>query len=127
MKLAISIFVLAFAAVVLAAPAPQDQQIQLLKSVDENDGSGSFVYGYEQSNNQIVAAQGGLKSLTNAEGQQVQAVVQTGHWSFVGPDGQTYWVIWTADENGFHPTIGVGGGGPGDSSIDPNALKSLIG
>lgn len=43
-KLAISVFVLAFAAVVLAAPAPELAQPHLVRTLDENDGSGAFRY-----------------------------------------------------------------------------------
>lgn len=34
-------------------------------------------------------------------------------------------VTYTADDEGFHPIVGAGPGGP--SGIDPNALKSLVG
>lgn len=79
-----------------------------------------------------------------------------GAYSFQGDDGETYWVNYTADEEGFHPivgklctytfyaqrhwqfkimklnliSIGTGPGGIGageDAEIDPNALKSLVG
>jgi Insect cuticle protein len=86
---------------------------------------------YELSDGQIRAEVGELKDVTDAEGQTTKALVVTGAYSFVGPDGQTYWVTFTADETGFHPIIGTGGaGGPqpgGDYGINPNALKSLIG
>lgn len=29
-----------------------------------------------------------------------------GSYSFAGADGQTYWVKYTADEEGFHPIVG---------------------
>lgn len=82
---------------------------------------------YELDNGQIFSEAGALKTL--ADGSQV--VFVTGQYSYVGPDGQIYWVNYTADENGFHPEVGTGpaGGiqGGGDAAIDPNALKSLIG
>lgn len=88
----------------------------------------SFIYRYELNDGQIVASQGALKTVNGADG-PVQVAVSVGQYSFVGPDGLTYWVNWTADENGFHPVVGTGpaGGIQGGSNIDPNALKSLIG
>lgn len=58
-------------------------------------------YRYELSNNQIFSEAGELRTF----GDQ-QAVVKSGAYSYVGPDGITYWVTYTADENGYHPTIG---------------------
>lgn len=49
----------------------------------------------------------------------------SGSYSFQSADGETHWVTYTADEEGFHPTVGAGPGGP--EAIDPNALKSLVG
>lgn len=57
---------------------------------------------YELDNGQIFSEAGELKTI----GDQ-QAVVKSGAYSFVGADGITYWVTYTADENGFHPIIGV--------------------
>lgn len=34
----------------------------------------------------------------------------SGAYSFKGADGQTYWVKYTADEEGFHPIVGAGPG-----------------
>lgn len=77
-----------------------------------------------------MSAAGALKTVQGEDGPH-EVVVITGSYSFIGPDGQTYWVNYTADENGYHPVIGTGPTGgiqPGqDSSIDPNAIKSLIG
>lgn len=60
-----------------------------------------YHYSYELDNGQIFSETGELRTF----GDQ-QAVVKSGAYSFVGPDGQTYWVTYTADENGFHPVIG---------------------
>lgn len=57
---------------------------------------------YELDNGQIFSETGELRSF----GEQ-QAVVKSGAYSFVGADGQTYWVTYTADENGFHPIVGM--------------------
>lgn len=82
-------------------------------------------YRYELDNGQIFSQAGALKQIGDT-----QAVVVSGGYSFLAPDGQTYWVTYTADENGFHPVVGVGAGGPPGgftAEIDPNALKSLVG
>lgn len=107
------------------------------------------MFRYELDNGQIFSEAGALKD----DGSQYVK----GAYSFVGADGQTYWVNYTADEEGFHPIVGklnisqfhtlfvqmqfcnwfssprITGSGPGgigagqDASIDPNALKSLVG
>lgn len=86
-----------------------------------------FPHSYEQDDGQIRSEGGVLKQFDGG----AQAVVVQGAYSFVGPDGVTYWVTYTADENGFHPVVGTGPEGgikPGqDVGIDPNALKSLLG
>jgi hypothetical protein len=51
--------------------------------------------------------------------------------TFLPLDGETHWVNYQSDENGYRPKKGkgkVGGIKPGeDAGIDPNLLKSLIG
>jgi len=78
------------------------------------------------SNGQIHSEAGGL-SYANGED---PVVVVSGSYSFVAPDGITYWVNYTADEEGFKPVVGQGPGGikGGDTaSLNPAALKSLVG
>lgn len=59
------------------------------------------MFSYELDNGQIFSETGELRTFGDE-----QAVVKSGAYSFVSTDGQTYWVNWTADENGFHPIIG---------------------
>lgn len=58
---------------------------------------------YELDNGQIFSESGSLKEVGE---EKTPVVVVTGQYTFVGPDGQTYWVNYTADENGYHPVIG---------------------
>lgn len=62
------------------------------------------LYRYELSNGQIFSEAGTLKEVGDEE--KVNVIVVSGQYSFVGQDGQTYWVNYTADENGFHPVVG---------------------
>lgn len=53
---------------------------------------------YELDNGQIFSEAGALKD----DGSQYVK----GSYSFQGDDGETYWVNYTADEEGFHPIVG---------------------
>lgn len=53
---------------------------------------------YELDNGQIFSEAGALKD----DGSQYVK----GAYSFQGDDGETYWVNYTADEEGFHPVVG---------------------
>ncbi|XP_035908183.1 cuticle protein CP14.6-like [Anopheles stephensi] len=55
-----------------------------------NEG-GSYAYNYETSN--------GIKARQTSD----NGVTATGEYSFVGPDGASYSVVYVADENGFQP------------------------
>lgn len=89
--------VVAFTLVV--AQPPQSPEARTVREKSSNDGNGNFQFTYELDNGQIFSEAGALKD---------DGVTQfvSGAYSFVGPDGQTYWVTFTADENGFHPVIG---------------------
>lgn len=78
---------------------------------------------YELDNGQIFSEVGALKEVAPAEGdgEKVPVIVVSGQYSFVGQDGITYWVNYTADENGYHPVVGTGEGGikPGQDAAAP--------
>lgn len=57
------------------------------------------IFRYELNNGQIFSQAGALKDDGKTQ-------VVSGAYSFVGSDGQTYWVTYTADETGFHPIVG---------------------
>ena len=89
-----------------------------------------FENRYELSDGQIRAEEGGYKDGKDESGNDIKTLVVVGAYSFVSPDGQTHWVNYQSDENGYKPTTGLGVGGikPGsDAGIDPSLLKSLIG
>ncbi|XP_018332692.1 pupal cuticle protein 20-like [Agrilus planipennis] len=67
---------------------------------NDNNGDGNYRYSY-QSPTGINAQESGRYEANLPEG---GAVVAQGSFSFTAPDGQTYSVQYTADENGFHPT-----------------------
>lgn len=95
----LAIISVAAAALLPAAPAPAaaangDASAQVLKSESDVNENG-FSYSYETSNGIKGEAKGDLKQI--GEG---KAVVQQGSFSWTAPDGQTYTVNWTADENG---------------------------
>jgi len=54
---------------------------------------------YEGANGIRSEARGALKNL----GEDIEAQTVTGSFSFVGDDGQTYSITYTADENGYQP------------------------
>lgn len=84
-------------------------------------------FRYELDNGQIHSEAGALK---DANGTKDPYVVVSGAYSYQAPDGVTYWVTYTADENGYHPIVGQGSGGirsGGTASADPELFKILVG
>ncbi|XP_058454910.1 endocuticle structural glycoprotein ABD-5-like [Malaya genurostris] len=105
-----------------AAPRSAAQDVQIVRSYSENNGLDGYKFTYELSDGQIRSEVGTYRDIKNAEGQDVKALFVQGSYSFVAPDGKTYWVNYTADENGYHPKVGTGPTGgiqPGqDAPID---------
>ncbi|XP_055612982.1 cuticle protein CP14.6-like [Uranotaenia lowii] len=105
------ISVLSMVVAVLAAPQipPQNNGgdnsgIQLLRYNFTNNNEAGYAFTYEQSNKQIFSEVGTPKDTAN--GTKILGV--EGAFTFVSPDGQTYWVNYKADENGFLPKTGTG-------------------
>ncbi|XP_037072519.1 flexible cuticle protein 12-like [Pollicipes pollicipes] len=94
------LFVVA-AVLALAAAAPQDQpEVRVLSEKFEQDEQGSYQYAYELDNGQKVDESGQV--IPGSEPETGSLSVQ-GSYSFVGDDGNTYTVTYTADEGGFKP------------------------
>ncbi|KAG5679974.1 hypothetical protein PVAND_009509 [Polypedilum vanderplanki] len=123
---------------VLCAPQNFDQQQNSLQQASQivryffewYPNQEGYKYTYELSDGQIKSEEGRYKDGQDVEGNPVKILVVQGAYSFVANDGETYWVNYQSDENGYRPKTGKGVGGikPGqDAEIDPNLLKSLVG
>ncbi|XP_063982122.1 endocuticle structural glycoprotein ABD-5-like [Diachasmimorpha longicaudata] len=99
----ILILLIALAATAYAAPQGNpNQDITIVRAEENNSiGVGGYHFSYEQSDGQKREETAELKN----EGSENEAMAVTGSFEYRGPDGKTYRVDYTADENGFHPTI----------------------
>ena len=50
-----------------------------------------------------------------------------GTFKWTAPDGQVTRVSYTADENGYHPKVTLGGGGPIVQALSASVIGTLIG
>ncbi|XP_021940868.1 cuticle protein CP14.6-like [Zootermopsis nevadensis] len=96
MKLIIAVSCLA--AFVLAAPQQKDP-VPIIKQESQVNGDGSYSYNFETGDGTKAEQSGQLKNF----GPDDDGEVVTGSFSYVAPDGVTYSVTYTADENGFQP------------------------
>ncbi|SPP85128.1 larval cuticle protein 65Ag1 [Drosophila guanche] len=91
------VLLIVFVSIALCMAAPADNvQIVKLESQVLPDG---YSYAYETSDGSKQEQQATLKKL----GPEEEALQVTGSYSYVGDDGQTYTVTYTANENGFQP------------------------
>lgn len=74
------------------------------------------VHRYELNNGSFAASTGALKEINGGDGPS-KVAISVGVFNYVGSDGQTYWVKWTVDENGFSPEIG---------SAPPKELQKVV-
>ncbi|XP_049821469.1 endocuticle structural glycoprotein SgAbd-2 isoform X2 [Aethina tumida] len=77
---------------------PASPQVNILRFENENNGDGSYNYGFETDNHIQQQESGHLKA--GADGESVEA---QGSYTFTAPDGQTFTIQYVADENGFQP------------------------
>ncbi|KAL1138383.1 hypothetical protein AAG570_008447 [Ranatra chinensis] len=88
-----------------AAPQPQAPPLSPTRppvpivSLDNTvNHDGSYRYSYEGGDGTKAEQQGQLKNIGEDAGE-----VSSGSYSYVGDDGKTYSVSYTADETGYHP------------------------
>ncbi|XP_050090731.1 endocuticle structural glycoprotein SgAbd-5-like [Anopheles aquasalis] len=79
----------------------------ILRYENNNAANEGYNFEYELSDEQQRQEAGTLRGAKNEEGNEVQVVVVQGRYSFVGDDGRTYWVEYTADENGYRTRMGT--------------------
>ncbi|KAF0313627.1 Larval cuticle protein 65Ag2 [Amphibalanus amphitrite] len=79
---------------------PFQPEVRILSQKFEQDQIGNYEYGYQQDNGQQVQEVGRV-----APGSQPETgtLEQQGSYEFIGDDGNTYRVDYTANEGGFQP------------------------
>ncbi|XP_065084187.1 endocuticle structural glycoprotein SgAbd-5-like [Ochlerotatus camptorhynchus] len=83
-------------------------EVQLVRFENDHNTLDNYQFNYALSDDQTRDEVGTLKDGKDDEGNNVRFFVVQGSYSFVGDDGQTYWVHYTADERGYHPRVGTG-------------------
>lgn len=72
-----------------------DKNAKIIREISNISPEGDFNYAFETENQIFVEAQG---YLTNE-----RSLVIQGQFQFTSPEGEIVRVVYTADENGFHP------------------------
>ncbi|XP_053663081.1 flexible cuticle protein 12-like [Anopheles marshallii] len=94
------------ALIAIAACAPQgDIEVRKLDIDHAGLVDGSYSFSYDQSDDHKREESAVLKTVKNFDNEDVPALAITGQYEFTDPDGKRYIVKYTADENGFNPTI----------------------
>ncbi|XP_014363754.1 endocuticle structural glycoprotein ABD-5-like [Papilio machaon] len=110
--------------IALAAPPPvyrgtDSQNADILRFENDNTGTGSYNYAYEQTDGTKQEQEGKLVNV----GLEDEHLVVKGRFTFIGDDGVTYVVTYIADENGYQPEIEQGPGG----AVPDAVVASLLG
>ncbi|XP_041976489.1 endocuticle structural glycoprotein SgAbd-5-like [Aricia agestis] len=100
-----------------ASVDPKD--VQILRYNTDNIGLDGYKFDFELSDGTKRDEQAELRNA----GTDDEAIAVKGSYSWIGPDGVKYTVIYTADENGFQPRIEQEGPG----SIPAGVVASLVG
>lgn len=92
----------------LATAAPQDittTPVAIVRSAaDGPNPDGSYSWSYETADGTKAEESGSIRQVEQrSEGEGGEALVARGAYSFTAPDGTTYTVTYTADENGYQP------------------------
>ncbi|XP_017785766.1 PREDICTED: endocuticle structural glycoprotein SgAbd-8-like [Nicrophorus vespilloides] len=99
--------------------------IPIIRFDKEQGNDGSYKSSWETGNNILAQEEGFLKNLgPNPEdpGEDLNAQVQQGSYSYTSPEGQLITVTYTADEKGFHAT---GDHLPTPPPVSPEVQKGL--
>ncbi|XP_058818249.1 endocuticle structural glycoprotein SgAbd-5-like [Topomyia yanbarensis] len=83
-------------------------EVQIVRYESDHDDLDNYHFNYALSDDQTRDEVGTIKDGKDVEGNNVRFIVVQGSYSFVGDDGQTHWVHYTADETGYHPRLGTG-------------------
>lgn len=75
-----------------------EEQIPILRHDFQQQETGEYNVEVEQGDGTAFSQRGHL-----IEGEDGPVVVMTGSFRYIGDDGRTYTVSYTADEAGFHP------------------------
>lgn len=87
------------------APTSADANAKILRQASDISPDGSYQFSFETDNGINAQEQGHIKEL-GGNPPQVAEQVQ-GQVSYTAPDGTPIELTYTADENGFHPTVSI--------------------
>jgi hypothetical protein len=99
--------------------------IPIIRFDKEQGNDGSYKAAWETGNNIIAQEEGYIKDLgpdPDAAGQNLNAQVQQGSYTYTSPEGQVITVNYIADEKGFHPS---GDHLPTPPPVSPEVQKGL--
>ncbi|CAH2075264.1 unnamed protein product, partial [Iphiclides podalirius] len=124
-----AVAVLCLIGVVCAAPSPscsdsessvenKKNNAAILRYDNDNRGLGQYNFAFEQSDGTKQQQQGELVKKGSDEYLSVK-----GKYTYIGLDGVTYTVTYTADDDGYKPEIEQGPGG----AVPDAVVASLLG